>query len=47
MSFVIIWLFIFLQVQEAVQALIDQHQKIPGNILRALLERFHRRPKEA
>ncbi|KAG5285787.1 hypothetical protein AALO_G00007440 [Alosa alosa] len=35
------------KVHEAVQALIDQHQKIPGNILRALLERFHRRPKEA
>ncbi|XP_063075120.1 transmembrane protein 68 [Engraulis encrasicolus] len=35
------------KVQDAVQALIDQHQKIPGNVLRALLERFHRRPKEA
>ncbi len=34
------------QVQQAVQALIDKHQKIPGNILRALLERFHRERKE-
>ncbi|XP_036412045.1 transmembrane protein 68 isoform X2 [Colossoma macropomum] len=33
------------KVQAAVQALIDRHQKIPGNILRALLERFHTRPK--
>ncbi|XP_048868138.1 transmembrane protein 68 isoform X2 [Brienomyrus brachyistius] len=33
------------KVQRAVQSLIDQHQKIPGNVLRALLERFHRRPK--
>ncbi|KAM4687365.1 DGAT1/2-independent enzyme synthesizing storage lipids isoform 1-T3 [Discoglossus pictus] len=30
----------------AVQSLIDKHQKIPGNIFRALLERFHRRHKE-
>lgn len=29
------------KVQQAVQSLIDQHQKIPGNVLRALLERFH------
>ncbi|KAI5616920.1 transmembrane protein 68 [Silurus asotus] len=34
------------KVQAAVQALIDQHQKIPGNILRALLERFHMHPKD-
>ncbi len=34
------------QVQQAVQALIDKHQKIPGNILRALLERFQRERKE-
>uniref|UniRef100_UPI00398E4740 DGAT1/2-independent enzyme synthesizing storage lipids isoform X2 n=1 Tax=Pristiophorus japonicus TaxID=55135 RepID=UPI00398E4740 len=27
--------------KQAVQGLIDKHQKIPGNILRALLERFH------
>ncbi|XP_072524807.1 DGAT1/2-independent enzyme synthesizing storage lipids [Salminus brasiliensis] len=33
------------KVQAAVQALIDRHQKVPGNILRALLERFHTRPK--
>ncbi|XP_016394895.1 transmembrane protein 68-like [Sinocyclocheilus rhinocerous] len=33
-------------VQQAVQALIDKHQKIPGNILRALLERFQREHKE-
>ncbi|KAF3858942.1 hypothetical protein F7725_012143 [Dissostichus mawsoni] len=33
-------------VQQAVQALIDQHQQIPGNILRALLERFHSKHKE-
>ncbi|XP_026061775.1 transmembrane protein 68-like isoform X2 [Carassius auratus] len=33
-------------VQQAVQALIDKHQKIPGNILRALLERFQRERKE-
>ncbi|KAG9347990.1 hypothetical protein AGOR_G00175770 [Albula goreensis] len=32
--------------QQAVQSLIDRHQKIPGNVLRALLERFHRRRKE-
>ncbi|KAJ4936403.1 hypothetical protein JOQ06_000999 [Pogonophryne albipinna] len=34
------------KVQQAVQALIDQHQQIPGNILRALLERFHSKHKE-
>ncbi|MBN3304749.1 TMM68 protein, partial [Amia calva] len=34
------------KVRYAVQSLIDRHQKIPGNILRALLERFHRRHKE-
>ncbi|XP_076838034.1 DGAT1/2-independent enzyme synthesizing storage lipids [Brachyhypopomus gauderio] len=34
------------KVQAAVQALIDRHQKIPGSILCALLERFHTRPKE-
>lgn len=33
------------QVQQAVQSLIDQHQQIPGNIMRALLERFHSRKK--
>ncbi|XP_066513177.1 DGAT1/2-independent enzyme synthesizing storage lipids-like [Hoplias malabaricus] len=33
------------KVQAAVQALIDRHQKIPGSILRALLERFQSRPK--
>ncbi|KAJ8279786.1 hypothetical protein COCON_G00068520 [Conger conger] len=32
--------------QQAVQYLIDRHQKIPGNVLRALLERFPRRHKE-
>ncbi|XP_036375103.1 transmembrane protein 68-like [Megalops cyprinoides] len=32
--------------QRAVQSLIDKHQRIPGNVLRALLERFHRRRKE-
>lgn len=32
--------------QQAVQALIDQHQQIPGNILRALLERFHTKHKQ-
>ncbi|XP_042163614.1 transmembrane protein 68 isoform X3 [Oncorhynchus tshawytscha] len=31
---------------QAVQALIDRHQIIPGNVLRALLERFHSRHKE-
>ncbi|XP_018415629.1 PREDICTED: transmembrane protein 68 [Nanorana parkeri] len=30
----------------AIQSLIDKHQKIPGNIFRALLERFHSRQKE-
>lgn len=35
-----------LQVQQAVQALINQHQQIPGNILRALLERFHTTHKD-
>ncbi|KAG2458488.1 TMM68 protein, partial [Polypterus senegalus] len=34
------------KVKEGVQALINRHQKIPGNILRALLERFHRRQKD-
>lgn len=34
------------KVQLAVQALIDKHQKIPGNVLRALLERFQREHKE-
>ncbi|KAM5157786.1 DGAT1/2-independent enzyme synthesizing storage lipids isoform 1-T3 [Mantella aurantiaca] len=29
-----------------IQSLIDKHQKIPGNIFRALLERFHSRKKE-
>ncbi|CAB1317503.1 unnamed protein product [Coregonus sp. 'balchen'] len=32
--------------KQAVQALIDRHQIIPGNVLRALLERFHSRHKE-
>ncbi|XP_053571023.1 transmembrane protein 68 [Bombina bombina] len=30
----------------AIQSLINKHQKIPGNIFRALLERFHKRHKE-
>ncbi|XP_068093493.1 DGAT1/2-independent enzyme synthesizing storage lipids [Hyperolius riggenbachi] len=30
----------------AIQALIDEHQKLPGNIFRALLERFHSKKKE-
>ncbi|KAF4076842.1 hypothetical protein AMELA_G00219820 [Ameiurus melas] len=34
------------KVQAAVQALIDRHQKVPGSVLRALLERFHMRPKD-
>ncbi|KAJ3594581.1 hypothetical protein NHX12_003888 [Muraenolepis orangiensis] len=34
-------------VQQAVQSLIDQHQQIPGNVMRALLERFHTKHKEA
>ncbi|XP_060761209.1 transmembrane protein 68 [Neoarius graeffei] len=34
------------KVQAAVQLLIDRHQKVPGSILRALLERFHTRPKD-
>ncbi|KAM4551877.1 DGAT1/2-independent enzyme synthesizing storage lipids isoform 3-T4 [Odontesthes bonariensis] len=34
------------RVQQAVQSLIDEHQKIPGSILRALLERFHTKHKE-
>ncbi|KAB5535445.1 hypothetical protein PHYPO_G00117740 [Pangasianodon hypophthalmus] len=34
------------KVQAAVQALIHRHQKVPGSILRALLERFHMRPKD-
>uniref|UniRef100_A0A3Q3NML9 Transmembrane protein 68 n=1 Tax=Labrus bergylta TaxID=56723 RepID=A0A3Q3NML9_9LABR len=34
------------KVQQAVQSLIDQHQQIPGNILRALLERFHSKVKD-
>ncbi|EPY76354.1 hypothetical protein CB1_001437050 [Camelus ferus] len=31
--------------KDAVQALIDKHQRIPGNIMSALLERFHRKRK--
>uniref|UniRef100_A0A3B4XGN3 Transmembrane protein 68 n=1 Tax=Seriola lalandi dorsalis TaxID=1841481 RepID=A0A3B4XGN3_SERLL len=34
------------RVQQAVRSLIDQHQKIPGNILRALFERFYTKHKE-
>ncbi|KAK3513356.1 hypothetical protein QTP70_012348 [Hemibagrus guttatus] len=34
------------KVQAAVQALIDRHQTVPGNILRALLERFHMQHKD-
>ncbi|XP_058275099.1 transmembrane protein 68 [Hemibagrus wyckioides] len=34
------------KVQAAVQALIDRHQKVPGSILRALLERFHMQHKD-
>ncbi|XP_029447145.1 transmembrane protein 68 [Rhinatrema bivittatum] len=30
----------------AIQLLIDRHQRIPGNIFRALLERFHSRQKD-
>ncbi|XP_011614648.1 DGAT1/2-independent enzyme synthesizing storage lipids isoform X2 [Takifugu rubripes] len=33
------------KVKQAVQSLIDQHQQIPGTIMRALLERFHTRIK--
>ncbi|NWV84573.1 TMM68 protein, partial [Dasyornis broadbenti] len=32
--------------QAAVQALIDKHQKIPGNIFRALMERFQTQKKD-
>ncbi|XP_069477160.1 DGAT1/2-independent enzyme synthesizing storage lipids [Ambystoma mexicanum] len=32
--------------KSAIQSLIDNHQRTPGNILRALLERFHRREKQ-
>uniref|UniRef100_A0A8D1HNW3 Phospholipid/glycerol acyltransferase domain-containing protein n=1 Tax=Sus scrofa TaxID=9823 RepID=A0A8D1HNW3_PIG len=31
--------------KDAVQALIDKHQRIPGNIMSALLERFHKKQK--
>ncbi|KAF6323796.1 transmembrane protein 68 [Rhinolophus ferrumequinum] len=31
--------------KNAVQALIDKHQRIPGNIMSALLERFHKNQK--
>ncbi|XP_075405793.1 DGAT1/2-independent enzyme synthesizing storage lipids isoform X2 [Tenrec ecaudatus] len=31
--------------KNAVQALIDKHQRIPGNIMSALLERFHNKEK--
>ncbi|XP_014647028.1 PREDICTED: transmembrane protein 68 isoform X5 [Ceratotherium simum simum] len=31
--------------KNAVQALIDEHQRIPGNIMSALLERFHIKQK--
>lgn len=34
------------KVQQAVQNLIDKHQRIPGSILRALLERFHSKYKD-
>ncbi|XP_043544314.1 transmembrane protein 68 isoform X1 [Chiloscyllium plagiosum] len=34
------------QAKQAVQGLINKHQKIPGNILRALLERVHWRQKD-
>ncbi|XP_060948068.1 monoacylglycerol/Diacylglycerol O-acyltransferase-like [Limanda limanda] len=34
------------KVQQAVQSLIDQHQVIPGNILRALMERFYTKHKD-
>ncbi|XP_061550258.1 transmembrane protein 68 isoform X2 [Phycodurus eques] len=33
------------KVNQAVQSLIDKHQQIPGNVLRALLERFHTKYK--
>uniref|UniRef100_A0A8C6ULN5 Transmembrane protein 68 n=1 Tax=Neogobius melanostomus TaxID=47308 RepID=A0A8C6ULN5_9GOBI len=33
------------KVQQAVQSLIEEHQQIPGSILRALFERFHTRHK--
>ncbi|XP_030070366.1 DGAT1/2-independent enzyme synthesizing storage lipids isoform X2 [Microcaecilia unicolor] len=33
--------------KSAIQSLIDKHQRIPGNIFQALLERFHRRQKES
>ncbi|XP_061652583.1 transmembrane protein 68 isoform X3 [Phyllopteryx taeniolatus] len=33
------------KVNRAVQSLIDKHQRIPGNVLRALLERFHTKYK--
>ncbi|XP_061926618.1 monoacylglycerol/Diacylglycerol O-acyltransferase-like isoform X3 [Entelurus aequoreus] len=34
------------KVKQSVQGLIDKHQQIPGNILRALLERFHSKYKD-
>ncbi|XP_061696412.1 transmembrane protein 68 [Syngnathoides biaculeatus] len=33
------------KVKQAVQSLVDKHQQIPGNVLRALLERFHTKYK--
>uniref|UniRef100_A0A672HSC7 Phospholipid/glycerol acyltransferase domain-containing protein n=1 Tax=Salarias fasciatus TaxID=181472 RepID=A0A672HSC7_SALFA len=35
------------KVQQAVQSLIDRHQRVPGSILRALLERFRSRHHKA
>ncbi|KAK0149295.1 Transmembrane protein 68 [Merluccius polli] len=34
------------KVQQALQSLIEQHQRIPGNVLRALLERFHTKHRD-
>ena len=44
----LIWpkIFLSLQTKAALQALIEKHQKIPGNIFRALMERFQTQKKE-
>lgn len=41
MKFIELFSNYLFQVASAIEELITQHQKVPGNILRALFERFY------
>lgn len=41
------WFFLLLQVATAIEELIEEHQRVPGSILRALTERIYEVPKKS